>query len=149
MIHQPEGLLLTSVVFPCLFNNVHVHVTWVSHTWERTLPFSWEKVGSLSFTCLEVFILIKISDSMQNGLTLLQQQGNIWNANERPRQNRLTNLLEKQQNQPRCRGERLWREYSIYLLLLQVHCLNREEMLESIPWFPAFSLGSFHVIYFE
>lgn len=65
---------------------------------------------TLSFTCLGVFFLVSIAGFMLDGL---QQQGKIWNANERPRQNRLKDLLEKLQNQPRCR-ERQWKQYSIY-----------------------------------
>lgn len=111
VIHQPAGLPLNSVFFHrCL----KTHASWVLHAGQNS-PLFMRKSRSLSFTCLEVFILVTIRDFMLNGLTLLQREGNIWNANERPRQNRRRDLLEKLWNQPRCRGERLWREYSLYL----------------------------------
>lgn len=131
VIHQPAGLPLNSVFFHwCL----KTHVSRVLHTGQNP-PLFVRKSCSLSFTCLEVFILITIRDFMLNGLTLLQQQGNIWNANERPRQNRLKDLLAKLQNQPRCRGERLWREYSIYLC-----CGKRIAFVRQKCWrvFPVF-----------
>lgn len=106
------------------------------------LSFSWKEVA-LCFTCWGVFILVTIKYFVLNGLTLLQNQANIWNVNERPRQNRLKDLLEKLQNQPRCRRERLWRECSVYL------CCGKHIVFIRKKCWRVFSLGSFRVIYFE
>lgn len=74
---------------------------------------------------------------MLNGL---QQQGKIWNANERSRQKRLKNLLEKLRiNQDAEKDS----EKSTIFISTVVYWLHLAEKLKTIPCFWAFSLGSF------